>query len=230
MRLLIGGPVGDGQIRDDLTDEELRALYEPPQLPWLRVNMVATVDGAATGEGGKTGSINNPADHRVFHLLRRTSDAIIVGAGTARTERYGATDRPLVLVSRRGDVPEKLRDAPAGSVLLATCASAAGLSEARKLLGDEQVLVLGEDSVDLALLRAHLVDRDLRRLHCEGGPHLLRDLLAAGVVDEVDTTVVPRLIAGLHTRITAGDGVDVPLSLGALLEEDGTVLARWLVG
>jgi riboflavin biosynthesis pyrimidine reductase len=90
--------------------------------------------------------------------------------------------------------------------------------------------VLGEDTVDLASLRAHLVERDLRRLHCEGGPHLLRDLLAAGVVDEVDTTVVPRLIAGLHTRITAGDGVDVPLSLGALLEEDGTVLARWLVG
>ena len=224
MRLLIGGPASD-----DLTDEEIRELYRPPRLPWLRVNMVGTVDGAATGDGGKTGSINNPADHRVFHLLRRMGDAIVVGAGTARAERYGAADRPLVLVSRRGDVPEKLLAAPPGSVLLATCASAPGLSSARDALGDENVLVLGEDSVDLASMRAHLVDRGLAHLHSEGGPHLLRDMLAAGIVDELDSTVVPRLIAGLHTRITAGDGVDVPLSLDALLEEDSTLIARWLV-
>ena len=224
MRLLIGGPASD-----DLTDEEIRELYRPPRLPWLRVNMVGTVDGAATGDGGKTGSINNPADHRVFHLLRRMGDAIVVGAGTARAERYGVADRPLVLVSRRGDVPEKLLTAEPGSVLLATCASAPGLAAARDALGEENVLVLGEDTVDLASMRAHLVDRGLRELHSEGGPHLLRDMLAAGIVDELDATVVPRLIAGLHTRITAGDGVAVPLSLDALLEEDGTLLARWLV-
>jgi riboflavin biosynthesis pyrimidine reductase len=230
MRLLIGGPVPDGLIDDDLTDEEIREIYRPPREPWLRVNMVGTVDGAATGEGGKTGAINNPADHRVFQLLRRMGDAIVVGAGTARSERYGVADRPLVLVSRRGDVPEKLLTAEPGSVLLATCASAPGLAAARDALGEENVLVLGEDTVDLASMRAHLVDRGLRELHSEGGPHLLRDMLAAGIVDELDSTVVPRLIAGLHTRITAGDGVAVPLSLDALLEEDGTLLARWLVG
>lgn len=229
MRLLIGGPVRDDRIDEGLTDEEIRAVYEPPRLPWLRVNMVATVDGAATGEGGKTGTINNPADHRVFHLLRRMSDAIVVGAGTARAEGYGVAGQPLVLVSRRGDVPDKLLAGPRGSVLLATCASAPGLSAARDALGSENVLVLGEDSVDLASMRVQLVSRGLRQLHSEGGPHLLRDMLAAGIVDELDATVVPSLIAGLHTRITAGDGVAVPLSLEALLEEDGTLLARWLV-
>ena len=229
MRLLIGGPVPDGVIDDGLTDEEIRAVYEPPRQPWRRVNMVGTVDGAATGEGGKTGAINNPADHRVFQLLRRACDAIVVGAGTARAEGYGAADRPLVLVSRRGDVPDRLLDAPAGAVLLATCAAAAGLATARSALGADNVLVLGEDTVDLAMMRAQLASRGLRTLHSEGGPHLLRDLLAAGVVDELDATVVPRLIAGLHTRITAGDGVAVQLSLAALLEEDGTLLARWLV-
>src|SRR3712207_9561970 len=36
-------------------DSQLRSLYEPRTLPWLRVNMIATVDGAATGASGVTG-------------------------------------------------------------------------------------------------------------------------------------------------------------------------------
>ena len=235
MRLLMGGPAPEGPaesgaVVEGLTDEELRAVYAAPRLPWLRVNMVATVDGAATGENGKTGAINNPADHRVFQLLRRMSDAIIVGAGTARAEGYRPTDRPLVVVSRQGDVPQQLVEAAPGSVLLATCQAAPGLDGARTSLGEDHVLVLGEEEVDLAGLREALVDRGLRELHSEGGPHLLRDLLAAGVVDELDATVVPRLIAGRHPRITAGPDVDLPLRLAALLEEDGTLLGRWLLG
>ena len=230
MRLLIGGPVPDGPIHEDLTDEELRAVYAAPRLPWLRVNMVATVDGAATGEGGRTASINNAADHRVFGLLRRMADAVIVGAGTARAEGYRPTDRPLVVVSRRGELPPRLAEAPAGSVLMATCSASPGLDVARRVLGEEHVLVVGEDEPDLAALREALVDRGLRELHCEGGPHLLRDMLAAGVVDELDATVVPRLVGGVHPRITAGDGIDLALTLDAVLEEDGTLLGRWLVG
>ncbi len=57
----------------------------------------------------------------------------------------------------------------------------------------------------------------------------LRDLLAAGAVDEVCTTTVPRLIGGTHPRITDGPPVDVPLRLHTLLEQDGTLLARWLL-
>ena len=47
MRTLLG-PEGD-----------LREVYAAPQTPWLRVNMVSTIDGAATGETGLTASINN---------------------------------------------------------------------------------------------------------------------------------------------------------------------------
>ena len=79
-----------------------RSSTPPRATPWLRVNMVSTVDGSATGEGGRSGSINNEADERVFHILRGLADAIIVGAGTARAEGYGPADPPLVLVSRSG--------------------------------------------------------------------------------------------------------------------------------
>lgn len=217
--------VGPGSVDPD----DLEALYAAPRDPWLRVNMVTTVDGSATGDSGRSGSINNEVDHRVFAHLRATADAILVGAGTARAEGYGPAEVPLVVVSRRGDVPERLRGAPAGSVLLATCAAAEGLDAARGLLGADHVLVLGSHRVDLALLRRSLVDRGHHRLLAEGGPHLLRDLLAAGVVDELCTTTVPRVVAGEHPRIAEGPPVDVPLRLHALLEEDGTVLARWFV-
>jgi riboflavin biosynthesis pyrimidine reductase len=210
------------------SDADLDALYTVPSTPWLRVNMISTVDGAATGPDGKSGGINNAVDKRVFDSLRRLCDCVVVGAGTARDEGYRPFTKPLVLVSRRGEVPSRLRDAPAGSVLMATCAAAEHLDETRALLGDDQVLVLGQHRVDLAELKATLVDRGFTSLLSEGGPQLLRGLLAEGVVDELDLTVVPRLLAGEHPRITNGPPVDLPLTLALLLEDGGTLLGRWL--
>ena len=226
MRVLIG----PGGPAEEVDDERLAALYTAPTAgSWLRVNMVSSVDGAATGDSGLTASINNPADKRVFDLLRRLADVIVVGAGTARAEGYGPVDRPTVLVSRRAQVPPALRGAAPGAVRIATVASAEHLDEARSLLGEEHVLVLGERRVDLAGLRSRLVADGHRQILSEGGPHLLRDLVDQGVADELDATVVPRLVGGEQPRITNGAPVDAGLTLHALLEEDGTLLARWLL-
>jgi riboflavin biosynthesis pyrimidine reductase len=222
-----GSRGADDPAERDLSDEDLAGLYAAPDPAWLRVNMVSTVDGAATGADGLTASVNNPADHRVFTLLRRLADCVVVGAGTARAEGYRPTSRPTVLVSRRGEVPPSLRHGAPGSVLLATCAVAPGLAESRQVLGSRHVLVLGEDAVDLASLRDQLAERGLRQVLSEGGPHLLRDLVASGAVDELCATVVPRLVAGDGPRISAGPPVDARLRLRLLVEEHGTLLGRW---
>ncbi|HEX2892567.1 MAG TPA: dihydrofolate reductase family protein [Marmoricola sp.] len=219
----------EGGATGEVGEDELERLYRPPSLPWLRVNMVSTLDGAANGESGKSGSINNEADKRVFHALRAQADAIVVGAGTARTEGYRVAAVPLVIVSHRGLVPEQLRDAPTGTVLLVTCADSLGLDECRDTLGADQVIVVGESQVDLAAMKAALVERGLRDLLSEGGPHLLRDLLAAGVADELCLTWVPRTIGGVHPRILEGPAVDVRMRLALLLEEQGTLIGRWIV-
>jgi riboflavin biosynthesis pyrimidine reductase len=222
--------VGDGERSGrELGDDELDLLLAPPRATWLRVNMVTTVDGAASGASGLSGGINNGADKRVFDSLRRLCDAVLVGAGTARAEGYKVLDKPLVLVSRRGEIPERLRYAKPGLVHLATCASAEHLEESRALLGREFVHVVGRDSVSLTDLRARLSGLGMRHVLSEGGPHLLRDLLDAGVVDELNCTVVPRVLAGDSPRITAGAPIDVPLRLHLLLEDSGTLLARWFV-
>jgi riboflavin biosynthesis pyrimidine reductase len=218
MRVLIGPDTDD-----------LAALYAAPKQPWLRVNMITTLDGAATGDSGQSGSINNAADKQVFDTLRGLADAIIVGAGTARTERYRSAAVPIVVVSRKGEVPPTLRGAQPGMVVLATCTTAPDLAEARDLLGPDHVVTFGSHRVDLAELRQCLVDRGWRDLLSEGGPRLLHELLVQGVADELDATVVPRLVAGAGPRIVQGQPLDVPLDLRVLLEEDGTLLGRWFV-
>lgn len=231
MRVLIPSAVEAGTTPAgmDLTDDQLVGLYAAPRTPWLRVNFVSTVDGAATGSDGRSGSINNAADKRVFHLLRKLCDVVVVGAGTARAEGYKPGRTPICVVGLSGSVPETLRGASPGQVLLATVSSAPGLVEARELLGEDHVLELGADRVDMAALKATLFSRGFDDMLSEGGPHLFDGMLAAGVVDELCATQVPRMVGGTHTRMTAGLPVDVHLSLETLLEEDGTLIARWLV-
>lgn len=213
----------------DLSDDELSELYAPGGEPWLRVNFVSTVDGAAQGSDGLSKGINNDADKRVFDALRGWADCLVVGAGTLRTEGYDVPRLPLVVVSRSGDLPPTLRDAPRGRVLMATVASADGLAEAREQLGEDNVLVLGEDEIDLVALKQQLADRGWAEQLCEGGPSLFADLLAAGVVDELCWTVVPILTGGDAVRIATGAEVEVKLHPALLLEQDGTLLGRWLV-
>jgi riboflavin biosynthesis pyrimidine reductase len=209
--------------------DDLGELYAVPRTPWMRVNFVATVDGAATGEDGRSGSINNAPDQRVFEYLREQCDVVVIGAGTARIEGYRDIGKPLVVVSRSGVVPEKLRDAPSGDVLMATYAASPELLDARRTLGNDHVLVVGQHRVDLGALKLELSARGWGNQLSEGGPHLLRDLLDEGVADELDVTVVPRALGGHHVRITDGPPVDVPLTLHTLVEEDGTLLGRYLV-
>lgn len=219
----LGGRTGEAGA-DDLAE-----LYRPPRLPWLRVNMVSTLDGAATGESGKSGSINNEVDKLVFHALRAQADAVVVGAGTARTEGYRPAKVPLVVVTHQGLLPERLRDAEPGRVLVATCADSPGLAECRELLGEENVLVAGGPQVDLTGIKEQLVARGLENLLSEGGPSLLRDLVDSGAADEISVTVVPRAIGGVHPRIVMGEPVEASLDLAVLLEHEGTLLGRWLV-
>lgn len=233
MRILIpAGQADTGVENAGVDDVRLRELYaaEPKaDGVWLRVNMVSTADGSAQGDDGRSDGINNAADKRVYDLLRDIADVLLVGAETVRVEKYRPAEIPLVVVSRTGVVPETLRGHEPGRVLLATVEHATGIDEARELLGADNVLVMGAYVVDLVELRAELGRRGYVHVLNEGGPHLLRDLLSVGVVDELCLSVVPRLVGGEHERITAGQPVDVPLEPTLLLEQDGTLLGRWRV-
>ena len=234
-----------------MSPDALALAYSYPELSgahtWVRANFVSTLDGAATGDNGRSGSINTGADRDVFGLLRALADVILIGAGTARIEGYrratvrapllalrdGRTRHPtMAIVSRSGDIPPLLHQAreDSGEVLLVTCGQAGdeAIDLAREALGEDQVIVEGHESVDLDAALDRLALRGMQRILCEGGPHLMRDLIASGRLDELCLTLAPALVAGDHTRITAGDPVTADFVPRLLIESQGTLLGSWV--
>lgn len=229
-----------------VTASELGDLYAFPRgRRWLRSNFVSTLDGSGVGSDGRSGSINTPADNRVFALQRDLCDAVLVGSGTVRAEGYQRitpsrrrADPPtLVVVSGSGRVPAGLR-APTrgrGAGLLVTCTAAGprALDRARQDLGDDAVIVAGGDHVDLPAALDALAARRLRHVLCEGGPTLLATALDAGVVDELALSLVPTVVGGDGTRITSGAPLGGPEGIALvprlLVEEAGTLLGLWRV-
>lgn len=245
MLLLVPGRSGLPALTD-LDTAGLFAAYAAPRDPWVRCNMVTSLDGAATGADGRSGSINNDADHMVFEVLRALSHVVVVGAGTIRTEGYsplsvgdslsglrrghGLPDAlPLVAVSQRGDVPPTLSGCRDGRVLLALPAAAPGLAGARRDLGEENVLVCGDDELDVEALVAALHGRGWTQILTEGGPSLLGSFLAAGQLDELCFTISPQVVGGQHPRPVGPNGTPADLDLELLVEQDGTLMGRWSV-
>ncbi|MEG8034725.1 pyrimidine reductase family protein [Sphingomonas sp. LR61] len=211
----------------DLSDDDLIDLYTAgASAPWLRVNFVATLDGSASA-AGVSGSLGGPDDLRVFDLLRRVADVVLVAAGTVRDEGYGPMvlhdadvawrrahglpDHPVfAIVSRSLSLDAGSRvftEAPVRPVVLTSAAAAA--SDAGVALSSVADVVpcstdTDPDSVDVSLVRDALVARGLGTIHCEGGPSFLGSLIAADAVDELTLTIDPSLEGGTGPRIARG--------------------------
>jgi riboflavin biosynthesis pyrimidine reductase len=229
------------------TVDLIRAYAYPGDTTWVRANMVASADGSAVADG-RSEPLSGPADKRVFGVLRGLCDVVLVGAGTARTEGYRALkarptyaehrtrhgQRPapvLALVSGSLDLDpagELFTGAERTVVLTSTTADA---SARARLAEVADVIVTGTDRVDLSAGIDALVALGLPRVLCEGGPHLLADVVAAGRLDELCLTTSPRLVGGAGPRIVADLHLDdvVDLELAHLLEDDGNLFARYLV-
>lgn len=231
-------PAGQG-------DPDLAALYAYPDGPWLRANMVSSVDGAASLKGASAG-LSSDTDRRLFALLRTLSDVIVVGAATVRAERYkparfneawsglraGRTPTPpIAVITRSLDLdPDSplITAAPADArtIVITTAQAPADIRAA--LEPDADVIVAGEEGVDFTAAVAALAERGHRRLLAEGGPHLLGELLAAGLLDELCLTIGPLLAGPGPGRIVAGgDAASLPLDLAHVLAEDGFLFCRY---
>jgi riboflavin-specific deaminase-like protein len=210
--------------------------------PFVAMNFAVTVDGRAA-IFGRSGPIGSDIDTEMLQRLRTRFDAVMIGAGTMRAERYGRivsdpelraereteglTADPLaVIVSGRLDLPW---DAPlftegAGEVLVFTASEADPPETATPV-----ELVRHEHHVDpIEALRHLRQERGVRAVLSEGGPGLHGELQANGLVDDLFLTTAPKLAGGDALRILEGTLLEVAeLELAWLLEAEGELFARY---
>ena len=214
----------------------------PADRPYVVANMVASLDGKAVAEG-QTRALSSEVDRALFHQLRTQADALLVGAGTVRAERYGRATKshelrakreqeglepePLtVIVSGRLDLwPElPVLQASGAPVVIATAAE-------HELEGVAADVTYLRTASDLPLMLARLrAEHGVRSMLCEGGPTLLSFLMAAGLVDELFLSVSPQILGGAdELTIVAGRVLPQPLAaeLVWLCEAGGELFGRW---
>ncbi len=95
MRRLLPDP-GETTVEQQLDDYEPRE-EEREGRPFVAINFAATVDGRAT-IGGVSGPIGSDTDTAMLAGLRKRFDAVMIGAGTMRAERYAGLDKRLIVV------------------------------------------------------------------------------------------------------------------------------------
>ena len=258
MRRLLNAPLppvpAPGQAADQGIPVDLDEAYAYPShivdggRPWLRANMVSSLDGAAQAGDGLSAGLSSPADKRIFGVLRGLADVVLVGASTVRQEGYrpprpkevyaparraaGRPEAPVIAVVSRSldlDVGTPLFTEALTPVVVLTCADAP--REALAAVRDRaDVVIAGTERVDPARAVAALAERGWTRMLTEGGPHLLGQIVEAGLLDELCLSLGPLLTGGTASRIVAGmaDGHVARMRLAGLLEEDDFLFARYV--
>jgi riboflavin biosynthesis pyrimidine reductase len=239
MRTIFPSPGGDLDLPG------LAEAYAYPGERWLRVNFVSSADGSASVDG-LSGGLSSAGDKKVFGVLRVLTDVILVGSGTARAEDYKPARArpslaalragrpvaaPIAVVTGRLDLdlaaPLFTEAAPdARTIVVTSAASDDKLRAETAKVAD--VIVAGEQTVDLAAAVRELAARGLGRVLCEGGPHLFGDLAAAGLVDELCLSLSPTLAGPGAARIIAGPAsAGRPMTLRQVLADDDFLFLRY---
>jgi len=238
---------------DDLWSlEALAQVYAYPEQvrhgrAWLRANMVSGLDGAARLDGLSDG-LSSEADKRIFGVLRALADVVLVGAETVRAEGY----RPARARAEFAEARKAAGQAPAPAIAIVTRSLKLDLSaplfteplvptvvlttedspaEARAAVAERaEVIAAGRGSVDLPRALAALTERGWTRQLTEGGPRLLGQVAAAGLLDELCLSLAPLITGGDSPRIVEGPQMpDVQrMRLVSLIEQKGFLFTRYL--
>lgn len=239
-------------IPDNTGATDVLSAYRPPPpkpSPFVRVNMIASVDGAVE-VGGKSGPLGGRADRHVFNVLRGLADVIVVGAGTFRREGYGpvrlegrvedqrlargqAPVPPIAVVTRSCwfDWSAPFFTEAATRPIIVTTARACGAAPAAARAAAD-LMPAGdphEEAVSVARAVAALGDRGFGNILVEGGPSLVGQLAAAGLIDELCLTLSPQIVGGAGSSLLGDLTLPSPIKLRTIgvLEEDGYYFLRF---
>ena len=267
------GPAEPGEAAAEDLAAAIADIYRYPDRLWVKANFVASIDGAISVDGRSSG-LSGPADRLVFTVLRSLADVVVAGAGTVRAERYRQAQPdelwqglragrppapPIAVVTRRMDLDLSGRLFGRGPGLARTIvltSELAGEDRRAEAARVADVVVAGAETVTAKAIVDALAARGYRRILIEGGPMLLGQVVAEGLLDELCLTLSPVLEGGHAAgRLTAqsltaqsltaqnltaqsltaqnltargGPTAPVAMTLATLLEDDGFLLSRYI--
>lgn len=214
--------------------------------PSVRLNMIVSVDGG-TSWNGVSGGLGGPADKALFGVMRGLTDIVFVASGTMRAENYGPAQLPedvqnarrsrgqrpvppIAVVSRQclfdWDAPFFSEAAERPLIITVSSADAANRARAAEVA---DIVVAGDDLVDLTRAVKILGERGAQHILAEGGPTLNGELARARLLDELCVSLSPLLASGDAKRFISGSTLDelAHLRLRSICEEDGYLFLRY---
>lgn len=184
----------------------------------VEICMITTLDGAIEVDG-RSRPLGGPADQAQLIALRQKASVVLVGAGTARGEGYGAPSKPglrigVVTLSCNMDFASPLFTSGAGFIVTTTSAPAVPVDSIRA----------GHAEVDFSTVIDQLPHGVI---HVEGGPQLNAALFDADLVDAINLTYSPLLTGNRGPSLSHAPHALRRFSLAHAEQRDNFVFARY---
>jgi 5-amino-6-(5-phosphoribosylamino)uracil reductase len=214
--------------------------------PSVRLNMIVSVDGG-TSWNGVSGALGGPADKALFSTLRSLTDVVLVASGTMRAENYGPAQLPTAIQDARRERGQQPN--PPIAVVSSSCrfdwgspfftaatsrpyivtVSSADASARKQASEVAELIIAGEQTVDLTVAVEELGARGADNILAEGGPTLNGELAKAQLLDELCVTLAPLLASGDAKRIISGSTLAelAHLRLRSICEADEYLFLRY---
>ncbi|MEO7147884.1 MAG: dihydrofolate reductase family protein [Terrimesophilobacter sp.] len=209
----------------------LDGLYAVSKDEWLRINLVASINGNATGADGTSASLTVGADRRILGAIRRNADVVLVGASSVRREGYFLPKTaPLAIVTSTGDLSgHRIPTGVESGRVIVLCPPTAVDRLAETFPTSVTIIPLPGPSLQPRDIAGALRDRGLARIVCEGGPRLAAQLVNDEIVDELCLTMSPQL-NGAMREVLPGLGKTKQTRLSQLLIDSSDALyGRWTI-
>jgi 5-amino-6-(5-phosphoribosylamino)uracil reductase len=191
--------------------------------PYVLLSCAMSIDGYLGSASPRRLELSNEADFCRVDALRASCDAILVGAGTVRTDNprllvraedhqaerraRGRTDSPMkVTVTRRAALDPRADFFTAGSSEKMVYCATPGIQDARARLGARATVVDGGERVNMRTLIADLGERGVHRLMVEGGSTVHTQFLTEDIVDELQLVVAPFFVGDSRATRFVTDG------------------------
>jgi len=178
------------------------------KMPFGIMKTAMTLDGKIATHKGNSRWITGPAARERVHMLRDSSDAILVGIGTVLADDPELTVRLIkggqnpsrIVVDSLARTPltaKIVNDGQARTIIAVTAAAPEGRVAALRAKGVEVLVLPGcETGVSLRDLFQRLGEREITSVLIEGGAAVNAAALNANVVDKVLSFISPKIIGG----------------------------------